>query len=309
MRKLRIAAGLVVAASLAGLGAISPVAGATIDHASAKHVKLAELKDPLATNGDQFGHNVATDAAGTEALVGAHLSDSGAGRAYLYVSSHGKWPTKPTATFADPVAGTYHFGYNVALSSNGTTAYVTADQQPVGARAGAGEVFVYASSHGVWPKHPTSTVSDPGTGTDDYFGVGISVSSDGGTLVVGAPGTTRHGTSEVGATYVYTASHGKLPSAPSATIDSPDPIRGFFGYSVSVSDNSRGKGVVIIGAYVTSVGAISDEGAAYIYDSKGLHSWALAKGGSLKPRICTGVEGAALLICLPLSLIRAFTLP
>jgi hypothetical protein len=282
MRIIRTAAGLAVAATLTGLTAIAPVAGASSSHTTARHVKLAELKDPLATNGDQFGHDVATDAAGNETLVSAYESVSGAGRAYLYKSSHGKWATVPEATFTDPVAGTFHYGYNVALSPNGTTAYVSADQQTDGARTGAGAVFVYRSSNGVWPKHTTSTISDPGTGTNDFFGVGISVSSDGGTLVIGAPGTTLHRTSQVGATYVYTASHGKLPSTPSATLDSPDPVRGFFGYSVSVSDNSRGKGVLAIGAYVTSVGAVTSEGAAYLYDAKGLHSWALAKGGSLK---------------------------
>jgi hypothetical protein len=282
MRSIRTAAGLALAASLAGLTAIAPVAGASIDHATAKHLRLATIRDPLATSGDQFGHDVATDASGNEALVSAYDSLAGVGRAYLYVSSHGKWPTKPTAAFTDPVAGTFHFGYNVALSPKGTTAYVSADQQTVGARTGAGAVFVYASSHGVWPKHPTATISDPGSGTNDFFGVGISVSSDGGTLVVGAPGTTLHGTYEVGAAYVYTAAHGRLPSTPSATLDSPDPVRGFFGYSVSVSDNSRGKGVLAIGAYVTSVGVVTDEGAAYLYDAKGLHSWVLAKGGSLK---------------------------
>ena len=282
MHFLRTAAGVTLAASIAGLTAIGPVAGATTDHVSAKHVKLATLSDPLATNGDQFGHAVATNAAGTEALVGAYLSDSGSGRVYLYKSSAGKWSTKPAATFTDPAAGSNHYGFSVALSPSGTTAYVSADQRTVGTRAGAGAVYVYASSHGVWPKHPTSTINDPGIGTNDFFGVGLSVSPDGGTLVVGAPGVTLHSTFEVGAAYVYTASHGKLPSSPSATLDSPNAGRGFFGYSVSVSNDARGKGVLIVGAYVTSVGATNAEGAAYLYDSKGLHSWSLAKGGTPK---------------------------
>src|ERR1039458_98594 len=281
MRTFRIAAALAAAATLAATAAAIP-ATAAVSGRSANHTKLARINDPLATMGDQFGHGVAINAAGTEAIVGAYESLGGNGRAYLYRSTHGVWSTTPAATFSDPTGAGSHCGYSVALSPNGTTAYIAPEDRRIGARSAAGAVFVYKSSHGAWPKKPTLTINDPGAGSNDYFGVDVAVSPDGGTLAVGAPGTTLHSTFEVGAAYVYTASHGVLPKAPSASLDSPVSVRGFFGYNLSVSNNSRGKGVLVLGAYVTSVGSVSAEGAAYIYDSKSVHSWVLAKGGSLK---------------------------
>jgi|GEM_PF-4773152 len=296
MRTFRTAALLAVLATLTTAAAAVPATAAVSAHGQRMHHaqlrprrlrvehRLIVLNDPAATAGDSFGHQVAMDAAGSEILVGAHLSYSGSGMAYLYASKGGKWPTKPTVKFADPATGANHYGFSVALSPNGTTAYVGADQATVGGRASSGAVYVYKSSNGKWPAKPSKTISDPGKGPNDYFGIGMSVSSDGGTLVVGSPGFTSNGVNEVGRVYVYTASHGKLPTSPSATIASPTPSTfGLFGYSTSVSDNATHKGSIVVGAYTTSFGSVSNEGAAYIYRSKGgIDSWSVAKGGRLK---------------------------
>jgi FG-GAP repeat len=279
MRTVRTTALLVVATL--SVAAALPASAAVTAHNKRMH-KLIVLDDPLKTANDSFGHQVAIDAAGNEVLVGAHLSDGGSGRAYLYTAKSGTWSATPTAKFSDPVAGANHFGFSVVLSSDGKTAFIAADLVKVGGRTGAGAVYEYKSTNGVWPKTPTLTLRDPGKGTNDYFGVGVSLSSDGGTLVVGSPGVTRGTVAEVGAAYVYTASHGTFPTTPSATIPSPVSTLNLFGYSTSVSDNVSGKGTVVIGAYATTVSTANDEGAAYIYDSKGLHSWKLAAGGSLK---------------------------
>jgi hypothetical protein len=282
MRTVRTAALLAVLATFTAAVAV-PATAAVNAHGKRMH-KLIVLDDPLATAGDAFGHKVAMDASGSEVLVGAHLSNSGNGMAYLYASKNGKWSATPSAKFADPVAGANHFGFSVALSPDGNTAYVGADLATVGGRASAGAVYLYKRNHGIWPKKPSATINDPGKGTTDYFSIGLSVSADGGTLAVGAPGFTSHGVAEVGEVYVYKASHGKLPSTPSARIASPTPsTRGDFGYNLSVSSNASGTGVLVIGAYVTNVGTVNFEGAAYIYKSKGgIDSWTVAPGGRLK---------------------------
>ena len=281
MRLVRSAALLAALATLTAGSVAVPATAAVAGHATTFH-KIIALHDPLAVAGDYFGHQVAMSASGTEVLVGAHLSKSGNGLAYLYTSKGGKWSTKPSHTFTDPVAGPTHYGFGVALSPSGTTAYIGADVATVGGRTAAGAVYVYQYSHGAWSKKPT-VIGDPGKGTTDYFGLVMSVSADGGTLAVGAPGVTAKGVPEVGAAYVYTSSHGKLPSTPSATIPSPTPSnRGLFGYNLSISNNGKGNGTLVVGAYATAIGGIDTEGAAYIFDSKGIHSWKLAKGGSLK---------------------------
>jgi len=281
MRNVRTAASLAVLATLMATAAAVPATAAVSAHGQRMH-KPFIVADPGATAGDAFGHQVAIDAAGTEAIVGAYGTDAASGKAYLYTEKSGKWSEVPTERFTDPATGANHFGYSVALSPNGETAYVGADHANDGTVSEGGAVYVYQSVHGKWPSKPTTTISDPGKEANDFFGVDISVSSDGGTVVVGAPGFTASGNAEVGRVYVYTAAHGKLPATPSSTIVSPTPsTRGFFGYSVSVSNNAKGKGVLAVGAYVTSIGTVAAEGAAYIFDAKSSHSWVLAQGGRL----------------------------
>ncbi len=279
MNKLSWVTATVAAATLAVVGAATPSLAAVAPHGGPAHAELYSLHDPLKTMGDGFGHGVAISSNGKTVLVGSWQATGGNGAAYLYTSAH---HASPVATFKDPSNAGAHFGYSVALSPSGTTAYITADKANVGARTAGGATYVYEQrKSGAWPTSPTYTISDPGTGTNDFFGVGIALSPDGSTLVVGAPGFTVASTFEVGQAYVYTASNGKFPSTPSATIKSPNPTRGFFGYSVSVSKDTTGHGTLIVGAYVTSHGSISDTGAAYIYAQKSAHTWALAKGGTL----------------------------
>ncbi|HEY8080471.1 MAG TPA: hypothetical protein VIE15_00160, partial [Acidimicrobiales bacterium] len=249
----------------------------------AAHTKLVALHDPGATMGDQFGHGVAISASGSIALVGAYDTSSGAGAAYVYKAGKTGWSTSPIKTFTDPGHGVDHFGFSVALSPDGTTAYVAADRLAVGARTGAGAVFVYHASKGIWPSTPTQTINDPGTASGDAFGVSIAVSPDGKTVAVGAPVTTVGGTAQAGEAYVYQASSGKLPTTPTASIPDPNPSlgRGFFGYTLSLSDVTVGKGILVSGAYVTTVKGQSAAGAAYIYQEKSAHLWVLAKGGQL----------------------------
>lgn len=283
VRTVRTAALIAAIAALSAAYAL-PATAAVTAHVGKRMHKTISLADPLKTAGDGFGQKVAVDASGTEALVSAYGSLGGDGRVYLYRTAARKWSTKPAVTFAAPLPGAAaHFGFSVALSPDGTIAYVGADHANVGTRSQAGAVYIYKSSKGVWPKKPSQTINDPGTGSTDYFGVNLAVSSNGGTLVVGAPGFTSNATARVGRAYVYTESNGKLPTTPSATLASPTPSTlGLFGYDVSVSDNKSGKGVAVVGAYDTSFGAVGASGAAYIFDSSGLHTWKLASGGRLR---------------------------
>jgi hypothetical protein len=96
------------------------------------------LSDPAATAGDVFGHSVGVS--GTIAVVGAELTASSAGAAYIYVQGASGWPTTPTSTLADPAATSGDFfGNSVAVS--GKTAVVGA----WGASSRAGKAYIYKS--------------------------------------------------------------------------------------------------------------------------------------------------------------------
>jgi sugar lactone lactonase YvrE len=235
--------------------------------------QLAAWDDPAQTANDNFGHGVAIAADGSDALVGADLSDSDAGAAYLYESSNGTWPSTPTATFADPGGGADHFGYSVALSPSGTTAFVGADHVTVSGASEAGAVYIYQESDGVWPSQPTVTITDPAAAADDYFGLSISVSSDGGTLAVGAPGTPGSNREEkVGDVYLFQSSGGVWPTTPTATFTDPvqDPTTfQLFGWSLAISNAGSGAGTLVVGAYDATVDGASSAGSAYVYQESG----------------------------------------
>jgi hypothetical protein len=52
---------------------------------------------------------------GNTAIVGAYGTNSGAGKAYIYVKGTSGWPTTPTTTLSDPAAAEDdQFGASVA---------------------------------------------------------------------------------------------------------------------------------------------------------------------------------------------------
>jgi hypothetical protein len=90
------------------------------------------LKDPAATPDDSFGLSVAVS--GATAVVGAYMTNSSAGAAYMYVSGASGWPTTPTATLRDLGA---ELGISVAVS--GKAAFVGA----TGTDSYAGAAYIY----------------------------------------------------------------------------------------------------------------------------------------------------------------------
>jgi hypothetical protein len=96
----------------------------------------ATLADPARTSGDFFGYSV--EISGTVVVVGAELTSSTAGTAYIYAEGASSWPTTPTTTLSDPAASSGDFfGNSVAVS--GKTAVVGA----WGARSRAGAAYIY----------------------------------------------------------------------------------------------------------------------------------------------------------------------
>jgi hypothetical protein len=100
---------------------------------------------------------------------------------------------------AQPVGS--FFGASVALSSDGTAALVTAPG--VNSKRGAAYIFG-APSEGAWVSSsaPTATLTDAGSRLNGLLGVGSSLSADGATALLGAPGYDLN----TGATDVFHAS-------------------------------------------------------------------------------------------------------
>lgn len=119
-----------------------------------------------------------------------------------------------------------YFGTAVALSADGTTLAVAANQEASSATGinsnqgdnsaqNAGAVYVFVQSGGVWAQQAYLKASN--TEASDYFGEALAISADGNTLVVGANSEDSNATgvngsqsdnsiANAGAVYVFTRS-------------------------------------------------------------------------------------------------------
>ena len=203
-----------------------------------------------------FGSSVALSSDGTVALVGAPITSSDTGAAYVYTYSGGTW-SSPVAL---PVpSGALHFGSSVALSSDGTVALVGA---PV-TNNYVGAAYVYTSSStGGWNSTPVTLSVPSGY---DYFGFSVALSLDGTVVLVGAPFTNNN----AGAAYVYTSSTEAWSSTSTSgpvTLSVPSGVA-LFGASVALSSDGT---VALVGAPPTTSSAT---GAAYVYSSGSTGTW------------------------------------
>jgi len=89
-------------------------------------------------------------------------------------------------------------GHAVYISSDGATALVggTFDNTLTGA------VWVYVQNGGVWTQQGSKLIGSGGP--TSYFGTSVSLSADGNTALIGAPGENNH----IGAVYVFTRTAG-----------------------------------------------------------------------------------------------------
>jgi hypothetical protein len=156
-------------------------------------------------------------------------------------------------------------GSNLSVSQSGKVMLVAAPQKEVGTNLQQGAVFVFVEPTKGWVTTATFqaelTASDGQSG--DNFGSSIALSSDGMTVVVGAPQATVNKNTYQGAVYVYVEPTGgwatsnqftaKLTSSNGAAYD-------WFGGSVAFDNVS-----VVAGAYGHMVGDNVYQGEAYVF--------------------------------------------
>jgi len=144
----------------------------------------------------EFGFALALSADGTTALVGADGANDQKGAAYVFhVSDAGLWSSTDTPAAVLTSTSSYFFGLAVALSADGTTAFVGA------LYPGHGAVYVFhVSAEDAWSSSSTPNAVLTASG-GDLGSVGLAVSSDGTALIVGAPFRD----SELGGAYIFHA--------------------------------------------------------------------------------------------------------
>ncbi len=252
--------------------------------------------------GDLFGYTIALSDDGQTLAVGSPSEDgsvggigspsdegaSDSGAVYVFRRVAGAWTFDARIKASNPGAGD-SFGLALALDGDGTTLAVGAqgeassgtgvDGMVDDAAPYSGAVYVYRRTSGTWRQE--AFVKATNTGSMDAFGAAVSLSDDGGTLVVGAPGEDSGGTLvgstpdetglQSGAVYVYRRSGGTW-SFEAFVKASNTGLLDAFGQTVALSANGT---VLAVGAptedsSAIGVGGASDElgpetGAVYLY--------------------------------------------
>jgi len=185
--------------------------------------------------GAQFGSSVGISSDGSRVIVGASPASSGAGYAAVFDGTNG-------ALIATLVGAGNQFGFSVAMSGDGTTAIAGTP----GVDGLNGYVNVYT---GATYATVTSVAYTPSG--DEYFGHSVSVTDDGGIVLVGAPNKSS-GSGYAAAFLTSTGIFYREFNSQAGTF-------AYFGYSVAISADAS---TVIVGAPTSNVNA----GYAATYD-------------------------------------------
>ena len=206
----------------------------------------------------QFGISVALSSDGSTALVGAVAQNSLQGAAYVFTNASGIWNQQQELTASDGAA-TDFFGISVALSSDGNTALVGADDKTVGQNSAQGAAYVFTSASGIWSQQQELTASDGAAG--DSFGYPVALSSGGTTALVGAYHKTVGQNSQQGAAYVF-ASVSPRWSQQQELTESDGAAGDWFGVAAALSNDGS---TALVGAFGKSLGQNLVQGVAYVY--------------------------------------------
>ena len=141
--------------------------------------------------GDWSGSSVALSGDGGTVAIGAFLNDGNgtdAGHVRLYRWDGSTW-RQLGADIDGEAAGDWS-GSSVALSGDGSTVAVGARYND-GTGGNSGHVRLYRWDGSTWRQLGTDI---DGEAADDYSGIAVSLSSDGGTIAIGATGNDGNGT-------------------------------------------------------------------------------------------------------------------
>ena len=261
----------------------------------------AYIKASNAGRSDNFGYTISLSADGNTLAVGAPGEDSGltdAGAVYTFVRSNNAWQEQAIIQ-ASNRGFTDRFGFAISLSADGNTLAVgtpSEDSTATGVNGNQGSdlanstgaAYVFVRDGGLWQQQAYIKASN--SEQSDNFGTAVSISADGNSLVVGAPGEDSASTgingdqsdnsaSGSGALYIFVRSDGLWQQQAYIKASNSGEVDGF-GRAVSLSANGNTLAVGAIGEDSASTGVNADQadnslqrsGAVYVFVNDGV-SW------------------------------------
>jgi hypothetical protein len=186
------------------------------------------------------GYSVALSADGNTAIVGGYYDDSYTGAAWVYTRSGDMWTQQGSKLVGTGAVGNASQGWSVALSSDGNTAIVGGASD----NGGAGAVWLYTRSDGVWTQQGTKLTGSGSLG-GAMQGFSVALSGDCNTAIVGGP----QDDGGAGAVWVYTRS-GNVWTQQGSKLVGTGAVNGIFGgnQGSSVALSADGNTAVVGGA-------------------------------------------------------------
>lgn len=206
---------------------------------------------------DSFGSAVDISFNGDRVVIGApNALVNSRGQAYVFDRSGTTW--SETKILNHPTLSTdyLYFGQSVSISDNGDTIAIGA----YGANSSGDVSIFYDYGYDIIP-FDSFTSSDIAFADD--FGIRVSLSSDGNSLVVGAPREDTSPTQNNGAAYVFEYSSGWSQQAKLMPSDAESQqFQGNFGKAVKISPDGK---KIIVGAPISN----NSTGKAYFFAKSG----------------------------------------
>jgi FG-GAP repeat len=177
----------------------------------------------------EFGSGVALSADGNTALVGAPGDDANAGAAWVFSRSGTTWEQQGSKlTGGSEEGGNGRFGFRVALSSDGNTALVGGPLDG----AGTGGAWVFSRTEGKWEQQGPKLTGGGEIGGGE-FGIGVALSSDGNTALVGG----SFDNNGAGAVWTFTRAEGEWTQQGAKLTGSGEVGAAHLGFNVALSED------------------------------------------------------------------------
>ena|GEM_PF-1527506 len=222
-----------------------------------------------AVTDDRFGSAVALSRDGNTALAGGAWITLGAtppGKVWVFKKNGGTW-SRSQVLIPSNSANSNMFGTSLALSDDGNTALIGADNTDIGTKTWAGQVYVFTNSGGSWSQSQILNASD--NESSGHFGESLVISRDGNTALIGAYMATVGGKGSAGKVYVFRKSEGLWFEQQILTTSDAEGSN--FGYSIALSDDGN---TALIGAPDSCYAPFAHyPGKAYVFTRNGAGVW------------------------------------
>ncbi len=226
----------------------------------------AQLTASDGAAGDGFGRSVSLASDGNSAIIGSVFDDVGVtgeqGSAYIFTRSGTIW-SQQAQLISSNGAQYDRFGLSVAISGDGNTALIGAQNHDVGPHPKQGAAYVFIHDGTTWSQQAELTARDGEGG--DYFGDSVALSFDGSAALVGVHWDKNPSS---GSVYTFAQLWEPIWVQSGHIIPSDGGMGDEFGFAVALSaDGSR----AVIGSKFDDIGENGDRGSAYFYTIPAYH--------------------------------------